>query len=300
MDCLRRRIRWDKAGLSARTCGLEDPWVAVTVAGCKRLHHPVNLLSFSWETKAPQKLPASQQGCKNTHTHDVKHKKARRRRISAPSEKQGVKPAAAFPTCFESRGDFVTQTSAPAPDSGLRTHANPRRPSGSPGASLPCVKTRETVTEDTTLMIWQVKSIFQQITCCTFLPRSCRWRSCSVPPLCKETRPRTLLATPAGYCQPGNRRPEEDGRRGSQIYIKRDWKPGSFLQKPLFHPDFGLKDIKNPIFFVRGVSSTLGRVSKFRLLILNINKNCKLHSSISIQSLLYLCSGCTWDRPFPW
>lgn len=45
--------------LYACTCGLEDPGVTAAVASCKRLHHPVNLLSFSRETKAPQKLPAT-------------------------------------------------------------------------------------------------------------------------------------------------------------------------------------------------------------------------------------------------
>lgn len=40
------------------TCGLEDAGVALAVTGRKGLHHPVNLLSFSRETKAPQKLSA--------------------------------------------------------------------------------------------------------------------------------------------------------------------------------------------------------------------------------------------------
>ena len=55
--------------LCARTGGLEDPGVTVAVASCERLHHPVNLLSFSRETEAPQKLPARRRRCKkNTHT----------------------------------------------------------------------------------------------------------------------------------------------------------------------------------------------------------------------------------------
>jgi len=40
------------------TRGLEDPGVTVAVASRERLHHPVDLLRFSRETKAPQKLPA--------------------------------------------------------------------------------------------------------------------------------------------------------------------------------------------------------------------------------------------------
>lgn len=54
--------------LCACTCGLEDSGVTATVASCKRLHHPVNLLSFSWETKAPQKLPAKVEEKEKQHT----------------------------------------------------------------------------------------------------------------------------------------------------------------------------------------------------------------------------------------
>lgn len=43
------------------------------------------------------------------------------------------------------RSYFVTQTSAPAPDSGLRIHADPRRLSVPPGASPPCVKIKEII-----------------------------------------------------------------------------------------------------------------------------------------------------------
>lgn len=44
------------------TCGLEDVGVAVAVASGKGLHHAVNLLGFSREPKAPQKLAEGGRG----------------------------------------------------------------------------------------------------------------------------------------------------------------------------------------------------------------------------------------------
>lgn len=44
-----------------KTCGLEDLGVAVAVAAGESFHHPVDLLSFSWQTEAPQELPARRQ-----------------------------------------------------------------------------------------------------------------------------------------------------------------------------------------------------------------------------------------------
>lgn len=38
------------------TCGLENTRVALTVTLCKGLHHAVDLLSFSWQSKTPQEL----------------------------------------------------------------------------------------------------------------------------------------------------------------------------------------------------------------------------------------------------
>lgn len=53
-------LEWRGSGSAqgSPTCGLEDAGVALGVTGCKGLHHPVNLLSFSRETEAPQKLSA--------------------------------------------------------------------------------------------------------------------------------------------------------------------------------------------------------------------------------------------------
>ena len=48
---------------------------------------------------------------------------------------------------------------------------------------------------------------------CTFLPRSCRWPSCSVPLLCRETRPPTPPATPGGCSPPGSGLPEAGRER---------------------------------------------------------------------------------------
>lgn len=44
----------------ARTCGLEHPMVALTVALGERLHHPVDLLGLSRQPEAPQELPAGE------------------------------------------------------------------------------------------------------------------------------------------------------------------------------------------------------------------------------------------------
>lgn len=60
------------------------------------------------------------------------------------------------------------------------------------------------------------------VVCCftvffhTFPPRSCRWPSCSVHLLCKETQPRTPLAESAGRFPRGTGRP---GRRQEVIRI---------------------------------------------------------------------------------
>lgn len=41
----------------SHTCGLEHSGVTVAVTRRERLHHPVDLLGFTWEPEAPQKLP---------------------------------------------------------------------------------------------------------------------------------------------------------------------------------------------------------------------------------------------------
>lgn len=41
------------------TCGLEDARIALAVPGGECLHHTINLLGFTGESEAPQKLPAT-------------------------------------------------------------------------------------------------------------------------------------------------------------------------------------------------------------------------------------------------
>lgn len=52
---------------------------------------------------------------------------------------------------------------------------------------------------------------------CTILPRSCRWPSCSVPLLCRETRPPTPPAIPGGGSPPGSGLPEA-GQEGRSVW----------------------------------------------------------------------------------
>lgn len=47
---------------SVLTCRLKDSGVALAVPGGKRLHHAVDLLGFTWQTEAPQELPAIRGG----------------------------------------------------------------------------------------------------------------------------------------------------------------------------------------------------------------------------------------------
>lgn len=44
------------------TCGLEHAWVAKTVSGGKRLHHPIDLLGLAWQPEAPKELPGGGMG----------------------------------------------------------------------------------------------------------------------------------------------------------------------------------------------------------------------------------------------
>lgn len=132
--------------LCVRTGGLEDPGVTVAVASCERLHHPVNLLSFSRETEAPQKLPARRRRCKK-NTHAVSSRKEGGGGFSTSSETHKKNNKAKGKNCcnvshlLASESILVTRTSAPAPDSDLRTRAGPRRLSVSADASPPCERT---------------------------------------------------------------------------------------------------------------------------------------------------------------
>lgn len=131
---------WERESGSAfvvRTRGLKDPWVTVAVASCKRLHHPVNLLSFSRETKAPEELSARRQRSQTTCKHNIKHPLWRRRRNPSSSEnKKKGKTAATFFADINS----ARRTSAPAPDSGRRIHAGPQTLSVSADAFPLCGK----------------------------------------------------------------------------------------------------------------------------------------------------------------
>ena len=47
---------YDKYHITDITCALEDTGVAVAVSLSKSLHHPVDLLCFTRQTKTPQEL----------------------------------------------------------------------------------------------------------------------------------------------------------------------------------------------------------------------------------------------------
>lgn len=113
-----------------------------------------------------------------------------------------------------------TPTSAPEPDSGLRTREGPRKLPGPPGEAPPCAKIKSNEPPRKSRTGFRSGS-WIRITCVcqnrTSLLRSCRWRSCSVPLLCKGTRPQTQLAVPADPSGPGTGHPETGTGRDQHL-----------------------------------------------------------------------------------